>query len=92
MADEAAVPQDLRDYIRQCVFDYFKTNSGMPIAFVCAIDWIDGTDGAAALTVAAFDGQPTHRSFGLVRFLDEVFQYDACNEITSNFTVTEDED
>ena len=43
---------------------------------ICAVDWIDG-DGVNTLSVAEPEGQPTHRSLGLVTYLDVWFRDDA---------------
>jgi len=81
MSDETAIPSDLGEGIRNYILNYFGENSGMPLAFVCAVDWIDGTDGASTLTVDTFESQPTHRSQGLVRYMDSWFDDDARNEM-----------
>jgi hypothetical protein len=91
MADEAATPPNLGEHIRQSVLDFFATNSGMPLAFVCAVDWIDGSDGANALSITTFENQPTHRSMGMVRYMDSWFEDDACNEMTSLYIAAADE-
>lgn len=67
--------------IRDFVLGYFAEHSGMPMTFVCAVDWIDGADGANTVTVSHFEGQPTHRSMGLVRYLDFWFEDDAKTEV-----------
>ena len=95
MSDQTEIPSDLAEGIRNYILNYFGTNSGMPLTFVCAIDWIDGTDGASTLTIATFDEQPTHRSLGLVRYMDSWFDDDARNEMTQSVYAamdTDDED
>ena len=93
MADAADIPSSLAEGIRNYILNYFGENSGMPLAFVCAVDWIDGADGASTLTVATFENQPTHRSMGLVRYMDSWFDDDAMNEMNAAaYAAMEEED
>ena len=83
----------LGETIENAILGWFENNSGMPQSFVAAVDWIDGVDGAATLTVAKFDNQPTHRSMGLVRYMDSWFDDDALTEMTlAVAAIEEDED
>ena len=67
----------LQGLIQTAVSNWCAANGGgFPIAMVCAVDFIDH-DGTGALAVAEFDNQPTHRSMGLVRYLDSWYADDA---------------
>ena len=70
-------PCALGDAIEAAIYGWFEKNPGMPMAFVAAVDWIDGEDGASTLTIKHFENQPTHRSLGLVRYLDSWFDDNA---------------
>ena len=83
----------LGEAIEAAIYGWFEKNPGMPMAFVAAVDWIDGEDGAGTLSIRTFDGQPTHRSMGIVRYLDSWFADDAQNEMTmAAYAAGEEED
>jgi hypothetical protein len=77
--------------IEHAIMGWFESNPGMPLAFVSAVDWID-SDGVATLTVAKFDNQPTHRSMGLVRYMDSWFDDDAMNEMAAAMVAAEEDE
>ena len=83
----------LGEAIEAAIYGWFEKNPGMPMAFVAAVDWIDGEDGAGTLSIRTFDGQPTHRSMGIVRYLDSWVADDAQNEMVSAmYAATEDDE
>lgn len=70
----------LRDAVEKAIWEWLAENSGMPGAFVCAVDWTDG-DGVPTLTISHSKDQPSLRSMGLVSYLDEWFRMDCRGEI-----------
>lgn len=53
-----------------------SNGGGFPIAFVCALDFIDA-EGKPNIIVTTMDDQPTHRSMGLSTYLDAWYRDDA---------------
>ena len=82
----------LGDAINDAVSAWCVGNGGgFPIAFVCALDFID-TDGKPNIIVSTMDEQPTHRSMGLSTYLDAWYRDDAVNLWAENVWLASEDD